>query len=82
MENLEWIYLRGLLVESTCDTNDYKPREEDLYVVLGEGWSRYNTLRETNTIRVVVVEVDRELYDIDDGIKTEDSIRKMLIKVD
>ena len=31
---------------------------------------------------MVVVKVDNELYDSDDKIKIEDSIRKILVKVD
>ena len=47
-----------------------------------EGWSGYDTAVEIDTVRVVVVEVDSELYDTDDRIKTEDLIRKMLVKTD
>ena len=66
-------------MESVCDSNDYKLREEDLYTFL-EGRSGYNVLEETNIIKVVVIEVDRELYDTYDRIKTEDLIRKMLVE--
>ena len=47
-----------------------------------EGQSGYDTPIKSNTVRVVVVEVDGELYDTNDRIKTESLIRKMLVEVD
>ena len=69
-------------MESECDTSDHKPRDEDLHTLLEDGRSRYDTPIKINTVRITIVEVDGKLYDTDDRIKTEDSIRKILVEID
>ena len=72
----------GPPIGSTCDTSDHKSRDEDLRVIPEEGRSGYDAPIRLDTVRVAVVEVDGELYDTDDGIETEDSIRRMLAEAD
>ena len=67
---------------SGYDTNDHKSRDEKLQTLLEEGRSGYNKPTETNQVRMAVVEVDGKLYDSDNSIKTEDSIRRILAEVD
>ena len=69
-------------MESECDTSDHKPRDEDLHTLLKEGRSGYDPHTENNTTRMVVVEVDGELYDTNNRIKTESLIRKILVEAD
>ena len=45
-----------------------------------EGRSGYDIPRET--VRMVVVKVDGELYDSDGRIETEDSIKRILVEAD
>ena len=49
-------------------------------MLLEGGRSRYNI--PIDIVRVAIVEVDDILYDSDGGIKIEDSIRRILVKVD
>ena len=65
-------------MENTCDTPDYRLREEELRIFSEEGWLGYDTLEDTNQVRVVMVKVDGKLYNFNDKIEIEESIRKML----
>ena len=47
-----------------------------------EGRLGYDTLKNTNQVRITIVEVDGKLYNSDNRIETEDSIRRILIEVD
>ena len=47
-----------------------------------EGRSGYDTPKNIDQVRIIVVKVDSELYDLDDRIETEESIRKILIEKD
>ena len=67
-------------MENAYDTIDYKPKDKDLHVFLEEGRSGYDTPKNTNQVRMVVVKINGELYNSDNGIETEDSIRKILIE--
>ena len=69
-------------MESTYDTSDHKPRDEDLRIFSKEGRSSYNTPENTNRVRIIVVEINRQFYDLDDRIETEESIRRILVIVD
>ena len=51
-------------------------------MILEEGRSGYDTPEDADKVRVAVVEVDDELYDLDNGIEAEESIRKMLAEAD
>ena len=69
-------------MENTYNTIDHRLREEDLNILLEEKRLGYDTPRNTNQIRVVVVKINSELYDSDNRIETKESIRKMLAETD
>ena len=79
-KNTEQLLEGGLLVESQCKTIDYKPRQR----VNEAKETKYNTPMSkdrTDIIIVVVVKVDRVLYDIDNREETKESIRVMLAEI-
>ena len=47
-----------------------------------EGRLGYNTPKNTNQVKMVVVEVNGKLYNSDNRIETEESIRRILIEAD
>ena len=46
-----------------------------------EGRLRYDTPKNINQVRMVIIEIDGELYDSNDRIEIEESIRKILAEV-
>ena len=77
-ENLEWVYLGGPPIENIYDSPDYKPREKDLQLLEEIGRLGYD-IPINDTVRVAIIEVDGKLYDSNNRIKIEDSIRKILV---
>ena len=70
-------------MESIYNTNDYKPKEEDLLILSEEsGWLEYDKPIENKQVRMVIVEINGELYDLDNKIKTEDLISRILTEAD
>ena len=49
---------------------------------LKKGQSGYDTLKNTNQVRVIIVKINGKLYNSDDRIETKESIRKMLAETD